>query len=298
MSRAYPYRRPPADTVRPEPWISIVPDGAVPLPEALDDWDYNTCLELRRTLWVDGARIRSSIGVPDDTPLTLSVRWTASGSLLRGCAVRESLDCRDGVRIDLAPTLPGGDLGGTLKLETLICLGAEVPGGSTADRSPTRPGSILWSDEAAVRLQGSASMFPVVVEDLAALGHRADAAWYLEVSEDLNAQAMGSLLLIVNSRNALLVDALNAPAGDARAAMVRSSLRSGVAVGLVEHALATDGFEPSKAYDEGTLGAVLGGVIRQLSLDREWLSLRQMRTAEPALFTELMQHATRLWDTP
>jgi hypothetical protein len=84
-------------------------------------------------------------------------------------------------------------------------------------------------------------------------------------------------------------------ADDPRSVVVRSSLRAGVAEGLVAHAVATDGFDLDQDYEPGTLGAVLIGLVRQLGLDREWPSLRSLRSSEPALFDELIQHVGRLW---
>lgn len=293
MTRAYPFRRPTPGVIRPDIWSVAVPEGTVPLADVLPEWDYNTVLHLQRTVVVDGRTARREVGLPADAPLTLSVRWTASGSLLRGLGCRFDVRDADGVEIELAFGLPGAELGGTLTLDTMVSTGAATRNG--AERSPTRPGSVLWGDTYDVRLQGDAPLFPVAVADFADLAYPEAAAWYLEIDRDFDAAAMGSMLLLVNTRSELLVRALSeagAPGPDAAA--VLSTLRSDIARTLVEHALSDDEFGPTNNYETSTLGATLAGLASQLGID-DWESLRREHRSEPALFASRLQAATKLW---
>ena len=292
MTRAYPFVRPPHGLVRPEVWALDVSDGSIPLPDVLPDWDYNTTLDLHRTVAVDGARIRTAVGLAASTPLALSVRWTASGSLLRGLAGSIEVPSEDDRSLEIAFSLPGGDLGGTLTLETVIATTVRTEG---AERAPRRPGSILWSDPYDVRLQGDAPLFPLAVADFRELAYPDGAAWYLQIDQDVDAAAMGSMLLLVNSANDLLVRALAEAANPGPdAAAVLSTLSTQVATTLVEQALATDGFQPDHEYEPRSLGAMFVGLLNQLGLD-DWESLQREHRSEPALFTARMQAATKLW---
>ncbi len=57
--RALPYRRPAVDVASAGGWRLQVNDEEIPLPRALDDWDYQMDLVLRRTVHVDPQRARA-----------------------------------------------------------------------------------------------------------------------------------------------------------------------------------------------------------------------------------------------
>lgn len=292
MTRAFPFIRPTADVVRAQPWTQIVPDGTTALGDVLPDWDYNTVLALHRTVVIDGERARADARLPRTAQLNLSTRWTASGSLLRGLGARVSVAAIDDLPLELTFSLPGQELGGTLTLETVLSLSDRVA--HPVERAATRAGSILWSDTFDVRLQGDAPLFPVAVVDFGGLPYPEGAPWFLELDRDMDAAAMGSILLLVNERCDLLVRALTEagnPGPDVAA--VLSTLRSEVARTLIEHALAADDFDPSGNYDTTSLGAALATLVARLNID--WQTLRREHGAEPSLFAARLHAATRTW---
>jgi hypothetical protein len=291
MSVVHPYRRPSDDVVRANPWT--LAGELTELADDLPDWDYDTVLPLRRTLVVDGARARRECGLEDDAELAVSVRWTASGSLLRGRAWHAPVPPTDGVELSVEFDLPGTDLGGTLGLDFSLIL--IRPGGTTSKIAPRRPGSVLWADRRDVRLRGDATQFPIVVTDFGSSAYPADAPWILDIGGGLEDAALGSLLLLVNEKRKNVVDVVTGRAGhdSTRSAAVLSMLRADTLRGLVERAVVEEDFDISMEYPTGSTGAVLQAVLRQ-HFDDDLETLRREHTQDPAYFAARIQAAAGL----
>lgn len=293
MSRAFPYLQPPADVVTAGAWSRAVSDGTDELPPEMPDWDYDTVLELRRSVRIDGLRARTACGLGVDAELDLAVVWTASSSALRGRVWRVSVPDRDAFEVDVGFKLPGAELGGRLDLET--CLTLRSSSGDTSVAAPTRPGSVLWRDRYSVILQGDAVLFPLAVHDFHDLAYPTGAAWHLELGHDLEAAALGSILLLANSRREAVTQAL-AAAGNPTDAdrRVLSTIRSEVLRALVERAVVDEGFDTDVDYPVGSVGALLAAVLRITFPDTDLEDLRRQRAYEPILFTTRIQAATEL----
>lgn len=297
MSSAFPYLQPPPDVVTAGTWSRTVVDGADELPSEMPEWDYDTVLELRRPVRIDGLRARRASGLGVDAELDLAVVWTATSSALRGRAWRVSVPNRDDFEVDIAFRLPGAELGGRLDLETCLTLRASSPDASVA--APSRPGSVLWRDRFSVILQGDAVLFPLAVHDFHDLAYPTGAAWHLELGHDLDAAALGSILLLANSRREAVTQAL-AAAGNPTDAdrRVLSTIRSEVLRALVERAVVDEEFDTDVDYPVGSVGALLAAVLRATFPDTELQDLRRQRTYEPILFTTRIQAATELLAVP
>lgn len=297
MSRAYPYRRPPADVVSAGPWLMATTSEFVELPGELPDWDYDSVLRLRRPLRVDGLRARRSAGLGPDSTLVMSVLWSSSSSGLRGRVWQEVLPAVDETEVHIAFDLPGDELGGQLDLETVVTLGH--PGLAVESAAaPMRPGSILWRDVRPTLLQGDAVLFPLAVVDFQQLVYPTGAAWHLELGQNLDAQALGSILLLANKRREVVVTALTS-AGDPSDAdrRVLSVVRSDVIRSLVERAIVDDDFVMEEDYPVGSIGALLVAVVRNAFPDRTLEMLRRERVHEPIRFATRVQSATDLLAT-
>jgi hypothetical protein len=297
VSRAFPFLRPPKDVVAASPWSQAGPDGTTELPAVLPDWDYDTALALRRQITVDGLRARRLCGLTGDAAIDMTVRWFASSSALRGRAWQTPVPAQDGVDLAIEFELGGDELGGNLELDTVLTLRRAASGASPA--APRRPGSQLWSDRFSVLLQGDAALFPLAVADFHDLPYPSNSAWYVELGEDLEAAALGSVLLLANERNDIVVTALRSAAtpndADRR---VLSVIRTDVLRALVERALTDEDFGGDEDYPNGSLGALLAAVIRTtfpgLTID----ALRRERQSAPALFACRIQDATNLLGAP
>lgn len=293
MTRAFPYLRPPADVVETGPWSRPGPDGTIELPSALPDWDYSTVLTLQRTVRVDGMRTRELSGLAPETALALAVRWSASSSMLRGRAWKTAVPPQDGVEITIEFELDGRELGGNLELVTALTLDELAPSLSLA--APSRPGSVLWSDRFAVMLQGDAVLFPLAIADFNDLPYPTRASWYLDVGQDLEAAAMGSILLLGNERRELVVSALAAAAAPSDVEQaVLSFLRTDVLRTLVERAVTHEDFDEEYEYPAGSLGAVLRALVRNVLPDVRIEELRRERQNDPAFFASRIQDVTNM----
>lgn len=298
MSRAYPYRRPPADVVTTGPWLRAVGGNVEKLPEELVDWDYDTTLVLRRQLRIDGMRAREGCGLPPDAQVRVSVVWSSTSSGLRGRARSSDVPAQDGFELDLTFELAGDELGGRLHLETVLtldALGLDQP----AAAAPRRAGSVLWREVHPVLLQGDNTLFPIAIADFEPLPYPTGAAWHLELGQNLEAQALGSILLLANERREIVAAALEA-AGDPSDAdrRVLSAIRTDIIRSLVERALVDEDFDPEADYPLGSIGALLAAVLRMTFPDRQLDALRRQRQHDPILFTTLIQDATDLLAGP
>lgn len=293
MTRVFPFLRPPSDVVSAGPWARLSSDGSAPLPDQLLDWDYSTTLSLHRPVSVDGLRLRRSAGLTESAAVDLTVQWSASNSLLRGRAWRAALPADDAFEVAIEFELPGDDLGGTLELVTSVTLRASSPGSSPA--APARPGSLLWSDRHRVVLQGDNALFPIATADFHELPYPTGAGWYLHIEEDVNAAALGSILLLVNERHDVVMHAVGAASSPSEADQrVLSTLRADVLRVLVERALTDEALQEETDYASGSLGAVLTNVVRNAFPAFSMEALRRERQTAPALFSSRLQDTAHL----
>jgi hypothetical protein len=261
--RALPYRRPAEDVVGAGGWRLVVDDEEIPLPRALDDWDYQMDLVLRRAVHIDPRRARAESGLPPDAVLALSVVWTATGSNLRAPAARIRLEGPDVRVCELDARLRGVDLGGNLLLDTALVLAEGTTRGKAA--APRRAGSVLWSDRHSVRLQGDAPQFPMAVIDFAHTSFPDGAAWHLQLGNDLLGATMGSLLLLVNETNTATATAFR-NAGKPRPIdrAVLATVYADVARIMLEHALRHPDFVDGAEFPDETLGSTLMALFDRL----------------------------------
>ena len=239
--RVLPYRVPAEDVVTAAGWVLVTEEGEVALPEALPDWDYVMDLHLRRTVRIDLDRARSQSGLPSDAALVLAAVWTATGSNLGGPARHVRLTGSGMSTVELDVHLRGADLGGVLLLDTALVLAERR--NDARPSSPRRAGSVLWSDRERLRLQGDAPQFPMAVIDFARTSFPDQAAWHVQISGDLESAAMGSLLLLVNEKNAITATAFeNAAKPRPVDRVVLSAVYADVARTMIEHALGLDEF--------------------------------------------------------
>jgi hypothetical protein len=293
VTRVFPFLRPPGDVVTVGPWSRMTPDGGEPLPATLVDWDYDTSLSLLRPLAVDALRARRLSGLSEDSALDLSVQWFSSSSALRGRAWRSALPSVDGHESAIEFELPGGDLGGTLELVTTLILRSPATGSSPA--APSRPGSVLWSDTHRVVLQGDNTLFPIAPADFHDLPYPTGAGWYLHIDEDLEAAALGSILLLVNERHEVVMRAVTAASSPSEAdRRVLSTLRTDVLRTLVERALTHEDLVDEVDYPAGSLGALLLHVVRHAFPAFSLEALRRERATAPALFSCRIQDTSDL----
>ncbi|WP_211226887.1 hypothetical protein [Amycolatopsis benzoatilytica] len=294
MSRqAPPYRLAAADSVVAGPWQWLIDDVPVELPTALSDWDYRMDLPVRRQIRVDVDLVRRATGLPPSAKLTLAMVWTATGSGLKAAGSRIPLPETGTVEVKLDALLSGDQLGGVLELETSLVLAEYCDSGALA--SARRAGSVLWADHYSTRLQGDAPLFPIAVVDFSKTQYPEDAGWHLQVGGGLETATMGALLLLVNERKKVVVDALrNAAKPKPVDRVVLSTVHADVARTLVEYALHEPDFDLAADYGEDSMGSTLQSLIARLFAEQSVAHLRRTQQQSPATFATELQHAVRI----
>ncbi|MFF9237304.1 hypothetical protein ACF1AL_00560 [Streptomyces sp. NPDC014801] len=278
-----------------QPWRLVIDDIDIDLPEALPDWDYQMDLHIRRAVRVDLDRARQESGLPAGTVLTLAAVWTATGSNLSGPAQQVRLAEAGTATVELDVRLIGADLGGLLLLDTALLLAERRTDGRPS--SPRRAGSVLWSDRAALRLQGDAPQFPMAVIDFAKTSFPDSAAWHLQISGGLESATMGSLLLLVNEHNVVTSTAFqNAAKPRPIDRVVLSAVYADAARIMIEHALAHDDFTEDADFPEGSLGATLLSLFDQLFPGQSITDVRLRHRQSPALFASDLQAAVKIFE--
>jgi hypothetical protein len=275
MPDARPYRVADRDSVRAGAWSMTTPTGERALPEWLDTWDLGRRLDVRRRLVLDGEAFRRSTALTQESALAIGVVLATQSFTMT--IARERVRLIDGaMTIDLTAELSGRLAADVATLRTTVTLD-EAPA-SSAPRTATRRGSVLWQDRCVVRLHGDSSQFPItVIEFGKADGFDAAAPWQLDLGTDLERPAMGMVRLFVNRRFAHVVEGLTGDVDGPGAALLRSMMFADVGRTLVERALSIDDLESD--WPEESLGAVLRDLTARLSVPLD--ALRKERETDP-----------------
>ena len=222
--------------------------------------------------------VLNECGLMPTAQLALNVRYWPVTSLIRRTALHLPLRPRDAagqVKVVLAIEVPGAELAAALNLETTLVLvdSSETSGEPFVAR---RPGSILWRDENAVRLEGSAGLLPVAPVSFKDQGLPEQAAWYVSLdSSEWNSAAMGNLLVLLNDDNPAVRRATAAP-DEPESTIVLNALTVDVVCDLVGRALMDEEFPAAVAaagrQAEMSTAALVHGLIRAfLSMPTESL---------------------------
>ncbi|MFB7616002.1 hypothetical protein [Kitasatospora sp. NPDC056181] len=295
VRQIHPYRRPRDGDVHADDWtVRLDGGGRGPLPPYVPGWDYQFDLRLEREVRVDVDAVRDSAGLPADARLALAVVWSSSGSGLRVRAEHVVLPAHGSLTVPVAFTVRGRDSGGVLTLDTQLVLAARIP--DAPPLTARRAGSVLWGDEARVRLQGDDSQFPMTVVDFEAQGYPADAPWFLSVGPDPTAAAMGAMVLLVNSRVPVVIEAMQR-AGQPSVSdrLIHAAVQADVVRLLIEHAVRNPEIQDDSRYEPDTLGHLLLGVVHTRFPESSLHGLRRLHENDPSLFSARVQGAVGLF---
>lgn len=278
------------------PWQQRLPVGVEPLPRELPYWDYNTDVPLSRALTIDVDAVFEQCGLADDAQVSFVALWRSTGSGLRTLAAREIVgrDWRT-AQYELGFTLTGTEVGGTVTLTTQLLL--EHPGSSLDPVAPRRPGSVLWSDERDLRLQGDAARFPMDLVDFRKEVYPNGAGWHLKIGRELEAAAMGSILLLINSENKPLAQAV-ARGADPKPVdrIVLSAMYADVTRTMIEHALAQPDFDDETDYPDESLGQILRALCRRTFPGEPISELRLRYENSSTMFATDIQGGVRIFE--
>jgi hypothetical protein len=254
-------------------------------PEYLASWDYGTSLDVTAHVAVNLRACLSDIGVSSDAILGLCMTWQATGSGLRGAS--EVVPIRDGVNT-VAMSFDGPELGGTLVIQIVLTL---IRGSTDADvLSPRRPGSLLWSSERRVRLEGQGSRFPISYISFAESGlvDGLCAAWTLMFeSSDLYDSGLGNMRLYLNTDHPGIKDLM--AAGTDGDGPLDDVLHADVNRQLVLQALDASELDLATDYPTDSLGELLSMSVRRNFPDRTLDEVRGLAKTSPGEFEAHLQ---------
>ncbi|NMI54272.1 MULTISPECIES: hypothetical protein [unclassified Streptomyces] len=290
-----PFLRPAAHVLKTSPWEIGDAQDTRPLPLLLPDWDPQADLALHRHVTVDHRQALADCRLPAGTPLALVVDWHSSAAHFAGSAFHRRVveESELTVRIRLS----GADLGGTLVLKTRLVLADDVPRIDEGERfTPCHAGEILCEDISEVRLEGSASRFPISVIDFPLYGFDADARWAVGIPEDPAVPVVGGVRLYLNRADTELVTAAaRASAPTPLQRRLLDTMYDDIARQLVEASLRPTWRDAViEAADEpGSLAESLVVLISNLFRGESLEAVAVRRDAEPSVFAAALQGALR-----
>jgi len=263
---AVPYKRAKSDRLTAGPWELWLTESPSPLPLVLPGLDYGSVLRLRREVIIDVSSLRSDCGLANDVRLLVAASWSSTGTSLRRNLVNVDLSSDDDAcLVELAGDISGGDIAGTLHIETSVLLAHSQ---STDDPlAARRAGSVLLHERQSVQMDPTTSFFPVEVVDFkTGLLGNSESGWRLSWNIfDFEQPFLGSVRLLINAAHPRVVGAVSGEAPTAEASAIRSAIYFDVARGLVLGALANDEFmERDGDYPNGSCGRVVYTLIQML----------------------------------
>ncbi len=149
--------------------------------------------------------------------------------------------------------------------------------------APYRAGSELWSNSAAVQLQGRGAMFPMTIVNFTDHGYP-EAPWVLDHPR-LDEAALGSMTLLLNESNKSVCEAAERAASpQAVDEAVLSSMYYDVGRMMVERALEEDEVIDGAEFEPETYGHVLAGLVAVLFPNEKPPQVKRRSQSDPALF--------------
>ncbi|MCS5733776.1 hypothetical protein [Herbiconiux daphne] len=279
MRELKPYFVPPEGLVVMSTWEL---DGT-PMPEFLEGWDPQTDLVMSSRLSVDLVEFLAAARLPERTDLRLTISWSSSTTGMSASLYSATLEPNQAYTV----TLPGDRIGGTVQVRSAITLTDERQPAGVAEAF--RAGSVLWDSVTAFRLDGDSAMFPIGIADFAGTPYGPHASWHLQSSDELDAPFLGTFLLLINTRDTLLVEAIDQKRPTALSMQLVSELEAGVAAVMVEQALLFEDVD-LESYPDDSVGRVLG---RYKQIAHSAGLTASLRAEDPSRFRSLVDSAIR-----
>lgn len=253
----------------------VVEDGTIESPEweysvngqiakltggSLPDWNYFSDLDVSCNMTLDLASLRQELQVPQDLVLAwvLIARSTSSPVI----TTSTPLPVTGGAQ-EVAITVPASTLGGvlTLELEMGVLSPSEEPPG---DFAPSQVGHTVYRTSSKIVLEGDGGQLPILPVSFTDHGitNPKSSLWWLRVlSQDLHDPAGATLWMWLNTDNPQLhplIDHVDSEAGD----LWMQVLKIDFVRQLLREALSHADLDESRDYPEGSLGALLLGVVK------------------------------------
>ena len=260
-------------------------------------WDYKVDLNYQRVLEIKKDALREYCQLAENAKLSIFAEWSTSlSSYVRERSPEVILDLEGEDAAEVAISLPvrGTDTGGELTLRTMIIV---YEPGDTKAPGALKCGSILWSDEIKFLLEAPGARLPICVENFERFPEKFDnsrASWFVEVLPDgLEYSASVGMVIYINSQKRNLVTLITAEEKSIAAALLVKMLTFDVQRQLLSIALHDEQFiDPHWAYEEGTLGASLRLMCRNIFGQASLPEVANLFRLEPARFETELQGST------
>jgi hypothetical protein len=253
----------------------VVEDGTIEFPEweysvngqitklsgnTLPDWNYFSDLDVSCTVSVELVALRQELHIPSDLVLAwvLIARSTSSPVI----TTSKPLPVIQGTQ-EIAITVPASTLGGILVLE--LEMGVLSPSKTkSSDFAPSQVGHTVYRSSTKIVLEGDAGQLPILPVSFADQGvtNPKSSLWWLRVlSRDLHDPAGAALWMWLNTDNPHLrplIDHTDSETGEVWMQVLKMDfIRQ-----LLREALSHPDLDESHDYPEGSLGALLLGVVK------------------------------------
>lgn len=253
----------------------VVEDGTIDSPEweyavngqvtklsgnTLADWNYFSDLDVSCSMNVNLSTIEQELHIAPDLVLAwvLTARSTSSPVV----TASKPYPVIQGTQ-EVAITVPASILGGTLVLE--LEMGVLTPSKIAAvDFAPSKVGHTVYRTSTRILLEGDAGQLPILpvsFRDHGIINPRSSLWWLRVLSRDLHDPAGASLWMWLNTDNPHLrplIDHTDSESGD----VWMQVLKMDFVRQLLREALSQPDLDESNDYPEGSLGALLLGVIK------------------------------------
>lgn len=242
--------------------------------EAIEGWDYSCELAVSWELNVDKARLLKECGLGPSTDIRLGFRWKSSKTSLYDSKLMAGLvDGRNVMSVSVPSDLVGGVL--TISIYVLVM---SVQSHECSPLAANRPGAILWSRSHQVFLEGVGARFPLVAVEFAS-GEMQKGMWeFAPSTSDLEASALGSFNLRVNSGHPSIRKLLDSPAS-AESKVLLDVLKADLQRQLIGWAL-REGAR-IRSYDDDTIGGVLWSTFRRHFPESDFEEMSNSMSASP-----------------
>lgn len=205
MAILMPHREIPSDAVAWGPWEAAV--GTAPgekVAEQLHGWDYSMPLTIGTSVSLDMEAVLRESGIPDPSRLGLLIKVDCSSSFYQQVGVTSLGQAHDGDPLPAQMVVPAGEVADRIVLERAIVL--LDAGLTTRPNAATRPGSVLISERAGLRLEGSGSRMAVESADFSDM-RWSRSPWKVSISYDdlgVDSFARATSLLLNSSHPAAI----------------------------------------------------------------------------------------------
>lgn len=294
-SFALPFLTLTDDAVLASPWHLRDDTGAsVPIPKALDHWDYARNILLVRSFALERRKAAESLSMDaDNLNLSLIVRiGTGAGSLPRVILESQVYALSStGDETDVSLNIAGKRLSKRLTLESTIVLAGAMNGGPL---TPRLAGSRLWRDVHDVELEGEEPRFPVeTISFSQQFAGRVEesALWYLVWSPfALQLEFSGGVRLYLNRDNEEFIERMIS--GDF---LTIRAVVSDVLSQMISAVIIQDGIEEFlPGYDKNTVGRQIIEWLKKSFPGQSIVAVREILTHRPALFHASIQASADL----